>query len=129
MGTVISDLSKGKDKSKITFRQSKLTRLLSTSLGGNANTALICCISPAEANRDESRSTLQFASNAKKVVNRAVVNHTDGDGALITKMREEILRLQSQAQTTITIVDETTAKENEELKKKIDELQKQLVKC
>ena len=62
LGTVISDLSKGKDKTKISFRQSKLTRLLSNSLGGNANTGLICCISPAAANREESKSTLQVLS-------------------------------------------------------------------
>jgi hypothetical protein len=61
LGTVISSLSEGKNE-HIPYRNSKLTRLLSSALGGNAKTIMITCISPASGNIVESQSTLRFAS-------------------------------------------------------------------
>ena len=58
----------------IPYRDSKLTRILQPSLGGNAKTAIICNVTPAAQHVDESHSTLRFASRAKRVVNNAVVN-------------------------------------------------------
>ncbi|RYH29671.1 hypothetical protein EON65_07680 [archaeon] len=68
LGTVISNLSEGKLQ-HIPYRNSKLTRLLATALGGNAKTSVICCISPASGNLAESLNTLRFAARAKRVVN------------------------------------------------------------
>mmetsp|Transcript_27020 Transcript_27020/g.61188 ORF Transcript_27020/g.61188 Transcript_27020/m.61188 type:complete len:1318 (+) Transcript_27020:423-4376(+) len=68
LGTVISNLSEGK-LAHIPYRNSKLTRLLATALGGNAKTCMITCISPASGNVMESLSTLRFASRAKRIVN------------------------------------------------------------
>ena len=56
----------------IPYRDSKLTRILQPSLGGNAKTAIICNITPAAVHVDESHSTLRFACRAKRVVNNAV---------------------------------------------------------
>jgi predicted nucleic acid-binding Zn-ribbon protein len=69
LGTVISNLSEGKLGAHIPYRDSKLTRLLSSALGGNAKTTMITCISPASGNVMESLSTLRFASRAKRIVN------------------------------------------------------------
>lgn len=60
LGHVISQLSAG--RKPVPFRDSKLTRMLQTSLGGNAKTAIMVAISPAERNREETKSTLQVAS-------------------------------------------------------------------
>lgn len=74
LGTVISNLSEGKTGQHIPYRNSKLTRLLATALGGNARTAMITCISPASGNVMESLSTLRFASRAKRIVNMVQKN-------------------------------------------------------
>ena len=55
LGTIISQLSQANNKKHPPFRDSKLTRLLSNALGGNALTALVCCVSPAVRNREETR--------------------------------------------------------------------------
>jgi regulator of replication initiation timing len=74
LGTVISALSEGKKEGYINYRESKLTRLLSSALGGNAKTTMITCISPALGNIFESQSTLRFASRAKRIVNQVTRN-------------------------------------------------------
>lgn len=58
----------------IPYRDSKLTRILQPSLGGNAKTAIICNLTPAACHVEETHSTLRFACRAKRVVNNAVVN-------------------------------------------------------
>lgn len=75
LGLVIMKLSTG-SKGHVPFRDSKLTRILSTSLGGNANTGILCCVSPALSNLSETQSTIEFALRARRVVNNAVVNET-----------------------------------------------------
>lgn len=76
LGIVISALSKPVESrpSHVPYRDSKLTRLLSTALGGNARTAVVAAISPAYENLVETRSTLTFASRATRVVNKPLVN-------------------------------------------------------
>lgn len=71
LGQVISKLSEGSTE-HIPFRNSKLTRILKNSLGGNTKTAIICTVTPAEY--AQTRSTLEFASRAKKIVQHAHVN-------------------------------------------------------
>lgn len=58
----------------IPYRDSKLTRILQHSLGGNARTAIICTLSPASSHIEQSRNTLLFATRAKEVTNNAQVN-------------------------------------------------------
>ena len=77
----------------IPYRDSKLTRLLQNSLGGNAKTVLLCMLSPADSNVDESRSTLQFGVRAKKVVNRATVNEAHSAETMLGKYRQEIAQV------------------------------------
>jgi chromosome segregation ATPase len=80
------------------FRDSKLTRLLQHSLGGNARTMIIATLSPAGSNIDESRSTLLFATRARRVVNKPVVNEVAGTSAMLAQYKAEISALKAQMQ-------------------------------
>ena len=77
----------------IPYRDSKLTRILQPSLGGNAKTAIICAITPAAVHADESHSTLRFACRAKRVVNNATVNEVLSDAAVLKRQAREIEEL------------------------------------
>lgn len=94
LGNVISALVDGKSK-HIPYRDSKLTRLLQDSLGGNTKTIMIACISPAEFNYDETLSTLRYASRAKNISNKPVINEDPKD-AMLREYQAEILQLKSQ---------------------------------
>ena len=69
LSRVIHALSQQQPGQHVSFRDSKLTRLLQPSLSGNAKMAVVCCITPSNAYIEETRSTLQFASRAKLVSN------------------------------------------------------------
>ena len=88
LGTLISELARGAGKAKhLPFRSSKLTRLLSNALGGNSKTTVVCAISPARSNYNESRNTLLFATRCQKVVTKAKknqINVTPGESLLET---------------------------------------------
>merc|ERR1712032_963777 len=58
----------------VPYRDSKLTRLLQNALGGSSKTIMICAISPASSNREETISTLRYADRAKQIKNTATVN-------------------------------------------------------
>lgn len=73
LGNVISALVDGKS-SHIPYRDSKLTRLLQDSLGGNAKTMMLATLSPASYNYEETLSTLRYASRAKQIKNKPKVN-------------------------------------------------------
>lgn len=74
MGNVISQLGEGGPTLYVGYRDSKLTRLLQDSLGGNSMTLMIACVSPADYNLDETLSTLRYANRARKIKNKPVVN-------------------------------------------------------
>lgn len=73
LGNVISALADG-NKTHIPYRDSKLTRILQESLGGNARTTIVICCSPASFNESETKSTLEFGKRAKTVKNVVSVN-------------------------------------------------------
>ena len=68
LGNVISALVDGKTN-HIPYRDSKLTRLLQDSLGGNTKTIMITAVSPSDNNYDETLSSLRYASRAKMIKN------------------------------------------------------------
>ena len=75
--SVLADKAMGKaQKSIVPYRDSNLTRILQNALGGNSKTIMICAISPALLNYEESLSTLRYADRAKKIVNKAVINES-----------------------------------------------------
>ncbi|XP_055836022.1 kinesin-like protein KIN-7E isoform X2 [Solanum dulcamara] len=95
LGTVIRKLSK-KGNGHIPFRDSKLTRILQNSLGGNARTAIICTMSPAHSHVEQSRNTLLFATCAKNVITNAKVNVVMSEKALVKQLRKELARLEAE---------------------------------
>jgi alpha-tubulin suppressor-like RCC1 family protein len=80
----------------IPYRDSKLTRILSNALGGNSLTAIICTIAPAAANISLSLSTLRFASRAKSIVNKPIINEILDDTELLESLKAQIRRLEKQ---------------------------------
>ncbi|XP_041675661.1 kinesin-like protein KIF3A [Drosophila eugracilis] len=94
LGNVISALVDGKS-THIPYRNSKLTRLLQDSLGGNSKTLMCATISPADSNYVETISTLRYASRTKNIQNRMHINEEPKD-ALLRHFQEEIARLRKQ---------------------------------
>lgn len=76
------------------FRDSKLTRILQNSLGGNSRTAIVCTISPFDY--ETSLSTLRFGSDAKRIRNKPVINQVlSEDASLLQKRNKEIESLKA----------------------------------
>ncbi|XP_010082286.1 PREDICTED: kinesin-like protein KIF17, partial [Pterocles gutturalis] len=93
LGNVISALVDGRCK-HIPYRDSKLTRLLQDSLGGNTKTLMVACLSPADNNYEESLSTLRYANRAKNIKNKPCINEDPKD-ALLREYQEEIKKLKA----------------------------------
>uniref|UniRef100_A0A8D0FEH1 Kinesin-like protein n=1 Tax=Strix occidentalis caurina TaxID=311401 RepID=A0A8D0FEH1_STROC len=93
LGNVISALVDGRCR-HIPYRDSKLTRLLQDSLGGNTKTLMVACLSPADNNYDESLSTLRYANRAKNIKNKPCINEDPKD-ALLREYQEEIKKLKA----------------------------------
>ena len=99
LGTVIASLTDPKKSKHVPYRDSKLTRLLATALGGNAKTCMLTCISPASGNSVESLSTLRFASRAKRIVNTVQKNELAAAkkvNAKLSAQQDEIEKLRQQ---------------------------------
>jgi hypothetical protein len=116
LGNVISILSdeKRRPSGHVPYRDSKLTRLLQDSLGGNSRTVMLACISPADANFEETLSTLKYASRARCIKNRPVVNR----GSLVA-LRE--LQLEMYFGGSSVPPDVPAAKEWEEQVKQLEQ--------
>lgn len=94
LGNVISALGDPTRKgTHVPFRDSKVTRMLQDSLGGNSQTLMIACISPADINFEESLNTLKYANRARNIKNKPVINR-DPTSAKIEKMRMRIVELE-----------------------------------
>ena len=108
LGNVINclaDKAIGKNKNMLPpYRDSALTKILKNALGGNSKTIMICALSPASINYEETLSTLRYADRAKKIQNKAVVNESEHD-KMVRLLKEE----------------------NGNLKKMIEDLQKKLM--
>ncbi|KAJ8763243.1 hypothetical protein K2173_026144 [Erythroxylum novogranatense] len=98
LGNVISalgDEKKRKEGVHVPYRDSKLTRLLQDSLGGNSRTVMIACISPADINAEETLNTLKYANRARNIKNKPVVNR-DPMSSEMLKMRQQLQYLQAE---------------------------------
>lgn len=85
----------------VPYRDSNLTRLLQDSLGGNAKTLLIACISPADSSREETLGTLRYAARAKRIQNKPVVN-TEPDSVEISDLRAALARARAQIASLVS---------------------------
>ncbi|EGR34190.1 kinesin motor domain protein [Ichthyophthirius multifiliis] len=98
LGNVISALTDLRGKGHIPYRDSKITRLLEDSLGGNCKTTMMATISPSIDAFSESISTLKFANRAKNIRNSPVINEDLDQRALLRKYEEELFKLRQQLQ-------------------------------
>ncbi|XP_071104512.1 osmotic avoidance abnormal protein 3-like isoform X1 [Haliotis cracherodii] len=103
LGNVISALVDGKSK-HIPYRDSKLTRLLQDSLGGNTKTMMVACLSPADNNYEETISTLRYANRAKNIKNKPKINEDPKD-ALLREYQEEIEKLKAMLMGQMPLAD------------------------
>ncbi|KAG8377873.1 hypothetical protein BUALT_Bualt08G0078900 [Buddleja alternifolia] len=130
LGTVIRKLSKGRN-GHIPYRDSKLTRILQSSLGGNARTAIICTMSPAHTHLEQSRNTLLFASCAKQVSTSAQVNVVMSEKALVKQLQRELARLENELRNLSSLSasggSTSALKEKELLIEKMDKEMKELI--
>jgi centromeric protein E len=127
LSTVIRKLSGGKRNGHIPYRDSKLTRILQLSLGGNSRTAIICTMSPALSHVEQSRNTLSFATRAKEVTNSAQVNMVISEKELVKHLQKEVARLEAELHTpesTTAVCSESLLMEKElQIKKMETEMQ------
>ncbi|KAI8913950.1 hypothetical protein DFJ77DRAFT_55159 [Powellomyces hirtus] len=80
----------------IPYRDSKLTRVLQDSLGGNSQTVMIACISPIEADLGETLNTLKWANRGRNIRNAAVVNHEYHTQSEVKALQNEVARLKTE---------------------------------
>ena len=116
LGNVISALVEGGRGSHIPYRDSKLTRLLQDSLGGNAKTVMVANIGPSKFNYDETLTTLRYANRAKNIKNKPRVNEDPKD-AKLREFQEEIARLKAQIANTGPEKRKKSARSNKNVKK------------
>ncbi|CAM6127040.1 unnamed protein product [Calypogeia fissa] len=98
LGNVISalgDEKKRKEGGHVPYRDSKLTRLLQDSLGGNSRTLMIACVSPADSNAEETLNTLKYANRARNIQNKPTINR-DPMAAEMSRMRQQLELMQAE---------------------------------
>uniref|UniRef100_A0A1D1XGW3 Kinesin-like protein n=1 Tax=Anthurium amnicola TaxID=1678845 RepID=A0A1D1XGW3_9ARAE len=127
--TVIRKLSVGKRSGHIPYRDSKLTRILQVSLGGNSRTAIICTMSPALTHVEQSRNTLSFATRAKEVTNNAQVNMVISDKQLVKHLQKEVARLEAELRTPEPSASSEALLNEKELQIKKMEMEVEELKC
>lgn len=128
LGNVISALVDGKS-THIPYRDSKLTRLLQDSLGGNAKTVMVANVGPASYNVEETLTTLRYANRAKNIKNKPRVNEDPKD-ALLREFQEEIARLKAQLEKRSIVEDHSLVAEEKmrllkEKEKKMEDLRRE----
>ncbi|CAH8284609.1 unnamed protein product [Eruca vesicaria subsp. sativa] len=110
LGTVISKLTDRK-ASHVPFRDSKLTRLLQSSLSGHGRVSLICTVTPASSCTEETHNTLKFAHRAKHIEIQAAQNKIIDEKSLIKKYQNEIRQLKEELRKkTVSQIEEEDSK-------------------
>ena len=128
LGSVIDALSQ--NRKYVPYKDSKLTRLLADSLGGNTKTVMFANISPASYNYDETLGTLRYASRAKLIKNAPVVNEDPKD-ALLRKYEEEIKALKEKLANggnINEILEEVEEESDDEGNDELEEENKEIVR-
>ena len=103
LGKVISQLSTRHAGNHISYRDSRLTRLLQDSLGGSAITYMVACVTPAEFHLSETLNTLQYAQRARAIQSRPQLQQVADDGdkqAVIDRLRAEVSFLRDQIRSS-----------------------------
>ncbi|KAJ0401650.1 hypothetical protein P43SY_001282 [Pythium insidiosum] len=122
LGNVISALTDARGRQHIPYRDSKLTRILEDSLGGNCKTTMMAMISPALESITESLSTLKFANRAKHIKNEARVNEDLDQKSLLRKYERELKRLRAELEEkSRNVVDKRRLLELDEQRRRAEE--------
>lgn len=122
LGNVISALTDSKCRTHIPYRDSKLTRILEDSLGGNCKTTMFAMVSPAVDSFGESLSTLKFANRAKHIKNNARINEDLDQKSLLRRYERELKELRSELQERQKhLVDKRKLLEVEEQRRQAEE--------
>ncbi|KAG1655591.1 hypothetical protein FOA52_012043 [Chlamydomonas sp. UWO 241] len=122
LGNVMSALCDGKAGASVPYRESKLTRLLQDSLGGNSKTVMVANLGPADWNLEESVSTLKYAQRARSIKNAPKVNDDPAD-AMVAGYREQVNKLHAEYADRITKMEEQHAKEVALLREELGAIQ------
>jgi kinesin family protein 4/21/27 len=99
LGKVISQLSSRQSGAHVSYRDSKLTRLLQDSLGGNAYTYMIACVTPAEFHLSETLNTVQYAQRARAIQSKPQIQQIADESdkhAVIERLKAEVAFLRQQ---------------------------------
>lgn len=122
LGNVIAALTDPRGRQHIPYRDSKLTRILEDSLGGNCKTTMMAMCSPALEAFTESLSTLKFANRAKNIKNEARVNEDLDQRSLLRKYERELKRLRAELHTrSRNVVDKRRLLEMDEQRRQAEE--------
>jgi kinesin family protein 18/19 len=106
LGNCINILSdKNKKNSFVPYRDSKLTRLLKDSLGGNISTIMIACISPNFSTFDETLNTLKYASRARKIQKKIMINKNDNFNSDLKGYKEVIENLRNEVEQLKKVIE------------------------
>lgn len=117
---VLADKALGKAKNILPpYRESNLTKILMNALGGNSKTVMICALSPAKINADETITTLRYADRAKKIQNKAIINESETDKT-IRLLREENMDLKKMIEELNKKFNQNIPMNDEDQKKFID---------
>lgn len=103
LGKVISQLSSRSGGGYVSYRDSKLTRMLQDSLGGNAITYMVACVTPAEFHLSETLNTVQYAQRARNIQSKPKIQQVNEDGdkqQMIERLRTEVAFLRQQIRST-----------------------------
>ncbi|GME86776.1 unnamed protein product [Ambrosiozyma monospora] len=138
LGNCINALCDPNRRHHVPYRDSKLTRLLKFSLGGNCKTVMIVCVSPSSKHYDETLNTLKYANRAKEIKTKLVRNqqnlsrHVGSYLKMITEQKAEIEELKKNqtelVQRGIDLRMEKIDRCDLELTRSIDELKRSLDK-
>jgi len=119
LGNVIAALADGRQH--VPYRDSKLTRILEDSLGGNCRTTMIAMVSPAMDSAAETLSTLKFANRAKNIRNHAHINEDVDKNSLLRKYQRELKRLRKELELkSQNVVDQRVVLELEDQKRRAE---------
>ncbi|WVF71534.1 hypothetical protein IAT40_006342 [Kwoniella sp. CBS 6097] len=134
LGNVISTLCDPvKARGHVPYRDSKLTRMLQDSIGGNALTTMIACISPIEANIGETINTIKYASRARNIKNAAKINQVEAGWDDVEHLQSTVLKLRKQLAAMdldgkvghVGHASEESIKQSEKLIQRLAELQRE----
>ncbi|KAJ2517114.1 hypothetical protein H4217_004161 [Coemansia sp. RSA 1939] len=95
-GNPSSATGTAKRATHVPYRDSKLTRLLQDSLGGNSQTAMLACISPSDKNSNESLNTIRYANRARNIRNKVAVNFDKNSSVELNMLKTEVARLRGE---------------------------------